>query len=220
MDRTQKEFSGSSRSSTSSEAGGSKKGKEKQSEPDIIDQYLKKQKELKKKTTPQAKGRKSLPVPSKSPKNRHGTPGTPRKRRYRPGTRALMEIREGLIQQLKFPNPDIFQKVPKVYQSTYTKTALFQAYQGIGCSDLFCSHEVSVCRHDGPAGGCRGLPGDAVRGHRLVRHPCQACNSDAQGHESGQANPRGACCLVDRTIKPSKWKLLTNLGHIYVMLFI
>eukprot|EP00092_Neocalanus_flemingeri_P041873 GFUD01045607.1.p1 GENE.GFUD01045607.1~~GFUD01045607.1.p1 ORF type:complete len:180 (+),score=41.06 GFUD01045607.1:79-618(+) len=94
MDRTQKEFSGSSRSSTSSEAGGSKKGKEKQSEPDIIDQYLKKQKELKKKTTPQAKGRKSLPVPSKSPKNRHGTPGTPRKRRYRPGTRALMEIRK------------------------------------------------------------------------------------------------------------------------------
>eukprot|EP00092_Neocalanus_flemingeri_P105535 GFUD01135295.1.p1 GENE.GFUD01135295.1~~GFUD01135295.1.p1 ORF type:complete len:163 (-),score=38.66 GFUD01135295.1:119-607(-) len=94
MDRTQIEFSGSSRSSSSSEAGGSKKGKEKQSEPDIIDQYLKKQKELKKKTTPQAKGRKSLPVPSKSPKNRSVAPGTPRKRRYRPGTRALMEIRK------------------------------------------------------------------------------------------------------------------------------
>eukprot|EP00092_Neocalanus_flemingeri_P003016 GFUD01003225.1.p1 GENE.GFUD01003225.1~~GFUD01003225.1.p1 ORF type:complete len:176 (-),score=42.50 GFUD01003225.1:62-589(-) len=91
MDHTQIE---SSSSSSSSEAGGSKKGKEKQSEPDIIDQYLKKQKELKKKTTPQAKGRKSLPVPSKSPKNRSVAPGTPRKRRYRPGTRALREIRK------------------------------------------------------------------------------------------------------------------------------
>eukprot|EP00092_Neocalanus_flemingeri_P026229 GFUD01028430.1.p1 GENE.GFUD01028430.1~~GFUD01028430.1.p1 ORF type:complete len:179 (-),score=36.53 GFUD01028430.1:127-663(-) len=109
MDHTQIE---SSSSSSSSEAGGSKKGKyqEKQSEPDIIDQYLKKQKELKKKTTPQAKGRKSLPVPSKSPKNRHGTPGTPRKRRYRPGTRALMEIRKFqkstiyLFQSCHFPN--------------------------------------------------------------------------------------------------------------------
>eukprot|EP00092_Neocalanus_flemingeri_P026228 GFUD01028429.1.p1 GENE.GFUD01028429.1~~GFUD01028429.1.p1 ORF type:complete len:249 (-),score=66.17 GFUD01028429.1:129-875(-) len=50
MVRSQKEVSGKSSQSTS-KAGGSK-GKEKQPEPDIIDQYLKKQKEL---NTPQRK---------------------------------------------------------------------------------------------------------------------------------------------------------------------
>eukprot|EP00092_Neocalanus_flemingeri_P057225 GFUD01067953.1.p1 GENE.GFUD01067953.1~~GFUD01067953.1.p1 ORF type:complete len:207 (+),score=45.54 GFUD01067953.1:57-677(+) len=135
------------------EVGGSKKGKEKQPEPDIIDQYLKNQKNTngsgsdpssddsvssgllthptleesqaaktktsttakqhkkakqptarkstappvkpQKTTTPQAKGRKSLPIPSKSSKNCSFAPGTLGRRmyRYRPGTRPLMEIR-------------------------------------------------------------------------------------------------------------------------------
>jgi len=148
MARTQKELSGKGSNKSGSDAGGSKKGKEKQ--PDIIDQYLKKQKQLntpqqkkmkekspsspssddsvssgflthstleesqnaKKTSTPApekqhkkarkstgppqnpSKGRKSLPIPSKSPKNRSVAPGTPGKRRYRPGTRALMEIRK------------------------------------------------------------------------------------------------------------------------------
>eukprot|EP00092_Neocalanus_flemingeri_P087483 GFUD01110407.1.p1 GENE.GFUD01110407.1~~GFUD01110407.1.p1 ORF type:complete len:227 (-),score=52.18 GFUD01110407.1:123-803(-) len=141
MDHTQIE---SSSSSSSSEAGGSKKGKEKQSEPDIIDQYLKKQKETnrsgsdpssddsvssgllthptleesqaaKTKTSTPAKqhkkakqptARKSTAPPVKPlktttpqakgryPKNRSVAPGTPGKRRYRPGTRALMDIRK------------------------------------------------------------------------------------------------------------------------------
>eukprot|EP00092_Neocalanus_flemingeri_P003015 GFUD01003224.1.p1 GENE.GFUD01003224.1~~GFUD01003224.1.p1 ORF type:complete len:230 (-),score=58.24 GFUD01003224.1:10-699(-) len=139
-------------SQSSSKAGGSKKGKENQPEPDLIDQYLTKLKKVeskelnssssdpssdsvssgilthptleesqaaktktptpvkqptarkstappvkpKKTTTPQAKGRKSLPIPSKSPKNSTVAPGTPGRRRYRyrPGTRALMEIRK------------------------------------------------------------------------------------------------------------------------------
>jgi len=155
MARTQKELSGKGGSKSGSEAGGSKKGKQ----PDIIDQYLKKQKEL---TTPQrkkmnSKGKKSpspssddsvssgflthstldesqankktptpakkhkkpkqptarkstappaspqkktppakkktLPIPSKQPR-RSQAPETPGKRKFRPGTRALMEIRK------------------------------------------------------------------------------------------------------------------------------
>jgi len=50
MARTQKELSGKGSNKSGSDAGGSKKGKEKQ--PDIIDQYLKKQKQL---NTPQQK---------------------------------------------------------------------------------------------------------------------------------------------------------------------
>lgn len=35
---------------------------------------------------------------------------------------------------------------------------------------------------DGPAGGVRGLPGGALRGHQPVRHPRQARHHHAQGH--------------------------------------
>ena len=45
-------------------------------------------------TTPRSK--KSLPIPSKQPR-RSGAAETPGKRRYRPGTRALMEIRHVLF---------------------------------------------------------------------------------------------------------------------------
>jgi len=42
--------------------------------------------------SPSKSGKKSLPT--KKPSGASGTPGTPRSRRYRPGTRALMEIRK------------------------------------------------------------------------------------------------------------------------------
>ncbi|XP_035584306.1 histone H2A type 1-H-like [Zalophus californianus] len=35
---------------------------------------------------------------------------------------------------------------------------------------------------DGPAGGLRGLPGGALRGHQPVRHPRQTRHHHAQGH--------------------------------------
>jgi len=160
MVRSQKELSGKGGSRSGSEAGGSRRDKE----PDIIDQYLKKQKQLTtpqqkkmnskgkkspdpssddsvssgflthstldesqaakqtpkktpspvkkqkkakkptarkstapptkpQKPTPPAKGRKSMPIPSKQPR-RSQAPETPGKRRFRPGTRALMEIRK------------------------------------------------------------------------------------------------------------------------------
>jgi len=40
------------------------------------------------------KGNKSLPIPQKQPRHSRGEPATPGRRRYRPGTRALMEIRK------------------------------------------------------------------------------------------------------------------------------
>merc|ERR1719431_1386887 len=40
------------------------------------------------------KGKKSLPIPQKQPRRSGGDPATPGRRRYRPGTRALMEIRK------------------------------------------------------------------------------------------------------------------------------
>jgi len=45
------------------------------------------------KTPLNSKGGKSVPIPSKQPR-RSGAPETPRRRKYRPGTRALMEIRK------------------------------------------------------------------------------------------------------------------------------
>uniref|UniRef100_A0A8C8XXH2 H3 clustered histone 8 n=1 Tax=Panthera leo TaxID=9689 RepID=A0A8C8XXH2_PANLE len=45
---------------------------------------------------------------------------------------------------------------------------------------------------DGAAGGVRGLPGGALRGHQPVRHPRQARHHHAQGHPAGAPHPRGA----------------------------
>ncbi|KAI1229589.1 hypothetical protein IHE44_0011780, partial [Lamprotornis superbus] len=46
--------------------------------------------------------------------------------------------------------------------------------------------------HRGPAGGQRGVPGGALRGHQPVCHPRQACHHHAQGHPAGTADPRRA----------------------------
>ena len=44
---------------------------------------------------------------------------------------------------------------------------------------------------DGAAGGMRGLPGGALRGHQPVRHPRQASHHHAQGHPACPPHPRG-----------------------------
>ncbi|KAB0338465.1 hypothetical protein FD754_024559, partial [Muntiacus muntjak] len=44
---------------------------------------------------------------------------------------------------------------------------------------------------DGAAGGVRGLPSGALRGHQPVRHPRQARHYHAQGHSARPPHPRG-----------------------------
>ncbi|CAO2599256.1 Histone H3, embryonic [Lemmus lemmus] len=58
-------------------------------------------------------------------------------------------------------------------------------------------------RH-GAAGGQRGLPGGAVRGHQPVRHPRQARHHHAQGHPAGPPHPRRAGLSSTPRFHPTK----------------
>ena len=56
--------------------------------------------------------------------------------------------------------------------------------------------EVPECSHQRSTGGCGGLFGDIVRGQLPVHHPRQEGDADAQGHGTGQENPRGRYRMV------------------------
>ncbi|VFV25765.1 h3 histone [Lynx pardinus] len=113
-------------------------------------------------------------------KSAPATGGVKKPHRYRPGTVALREIRryqkstELLIQVHRAAHPQA--AVPAA-----------GARDRAGLQDRPALPELG---RDGAAGGVRGLPGGALRGHQPVRHPRQARHHHAQGHPAGAPHPR------------------------------
>ena len=81
------------------------------------------------------------------------------------------------------------QEVPEVHRAADPEAALPETGQG-NCSGFQDRPEIPVQRGDGTAGGQRGLPGWALRGHQPMRYPRQEGYHHAKRHPAGQENPR------------------------------
>ncbi|CAM9131079.1 unnamed protein product, partial [Lampetra planeri] len=79
--------------------------------------------------------------------------------------------------------------LPEVHRAAHPQASLPAPGEGdrSGLQDRPALPELG--RH-GSAGGQRGLPGGAVRGHQPVRHPRQEGHHHAQRHPAGPTHPR------------------------------
>uniref|UniRef100_A0A3Q2CVD4 Histone H3.3 n=1 Tax=Cyprinodon variegatus TaxID=28743 RepID=A0A3Q2CVD4_CYPVA len=134
-------------------------------------------------------------------KSAPSTGGVKKPHRYRPGTVALREIRryqkstELLIRKLPFQR-----LVREIAQDFKTDLRFQSAAIGALQVNKPLDHRRPSALTQTPdpnpllcsAGGQRGLPGGAVRGHQPVRHPRQARHHHAQRHPAGTPHPRRA----------------------------
>lgn len=156
-----------------------------------------------------------------------------KKRRYRPGTVALREIRRYQnstdLLLLKLPFARLVSS-PAGARSLLASADTYFRYLCILTSALLGPRnriavptprnglQVAVTSHPGPAGSLRGLPGPPVRGYQPVRHPRQEGHHHAVRHPARQADTRrlGRCrrlvnggCLSDTLlsrIRRKKWR--------------
>lgn len=124
---------------------------------------------------------------------------TPKKRRFKPGTVALREIRryqrstELLLLKLPFSR---LVGLPSHYLFRFAEQLLayipflgprsrvgHDAYRG--CPSL------AIDSHPGATRSRRGLPGPLVRGHKSVRYPCEEGHDHAEGHPTREKDSRG-----------------------------
>merc|ERR1712083_739567 len=82
------------------------------------------------------------------------------------------------------------QEIPEVFQPSYPEIAILSSNTRDLYQDLYSRDEVSIRSHHGSPGGCRGLPGDSVRGHSALCHPCQEGDRHAQGYAASKKNQR------------------------------
>ena len=128
-------------------------------------------------------------------KSAPSTGGVKKPHRYRPGTVALREIRryqkstELLIRKLPFQR--LVREIAQDFKTDLRfQSAAIGALQ-VDFEERHFVHNCFICHF--LSGGQRGVPGGAVRGHQLVRHPRQACHHHAQGHPAGQEDPWRTC---------------------------
>ena len=108
--------------------------------------------------------RKGKQVGGEKGKSPGGGLGTPGKRKYRPGTRALMEIRRyQKSTNLLIPKLPFSRVIREICDKVGLKTphCLFLNSQILGMSK---GDAVSKCCHSGLARGCRGLSRKFIRG--------------------------------------------------------
>ena len=101
--------------------------------------------------------------------------------------------------------------LPKNGRLAHSKSAV-PATRSRDCARNEKGRAVSV---DGPpraSRGCRDAPHSALRGHELVRAPCEAGNRDAQGHAIGQAHPRRTV-VKRRTALAARWVHVPRYGN-------
>lgn len=132
-----------------------------------------------------------------------------RRYRYRPGTRALREIRQYQrttdLLLLKLPFARLVSPCPAHPRADQPELAwkhrqtLTAGYSGSRGSNLFQTDrrgvQVAVTSDPGPAGSRRGLPRTPLRGRQPVRHPRQKGHHHAEGHPARKADTR---CLGRR----------------------
>jgi hypothetical protein len=117
------------------------------------------------------------------------------KRRYRPGTVALREIRHYqsgtklLLRKLPFARLVSHSK-PQLYTQSVTNTKP----QGPRNRTIDASRRrgsaLAKSSDYGSSGSCRSIHGTPIRGYQPLRHPCQACHNYAEGYSASKTDTR------------------------------
>jgi hypothetical protein len=118
-----------------------------------------------------------------------------KKRRFKPGTVALKEIRryqkstDLLLRKLPFARL-VCSHTFIVYMHTLTESSGPRNRHG---THTIRGHYITmaIAGNTGITRGIRGISGASVRRHKPVRHTCQTSHHHAEGHSVGTENTRG-----------------------------
>lgn len=126
-------------------------------------------------------------------KSAPSTGGVKKPHRYRPGTVALREIRryqkstELLIRKLPFQR--LVREIAQDFKTDLRfQSAAIGALQVRKIHDIIYKEWSVTWEYVGVTGSLRSLLGWTFWGHKLVCHPCQACDHNAKGYTACQKN--------------------------------